>query len=99
MKLDLFDSVDLNKDGKLNVDEYLAYYRGIEAHYTKEYGHWYHLSDDELRESHAHHDFDGNGEITKDEIIWSSNLKTKFFKTMKLTAPMVAIFLEDLSLF
>ena len=40
-----------------------------------------------------------NGEITKDEVMWSSTLKTKFFKTMKLTKPMCAIFLEDLSLF
>jgi len=39
----------------------MAYYRGIESHYKKTYGHWYHLTDDELRESHAHHDFDGNG--------------------------------------
>jgi len=39
----------------------MAYYRGIESHYKKTYGHWYHLTDDELREAHAHHDFDGNG--------------------------------------
>ena len=45
----------------------------------------YHLSDEELKESMDAHDFDGNGLITKDEVLWSRIVKTKFYVTMKLT--------------
>jgi len=32
-----------------------------------------------LCKSHKLHDLDGNGEVTKDEIIWARKLKTKYY--------------------
>ena len=59
----------------------------------------YHLTDEELIESHAAHDFDGSGFITKDEVLWSRKMKGKFYKTMRLTPELKEIFEEDLNLF
>jgi Ca2+-binding EF-hand superfamily protein len=98
-RLDMFDSVDEDNDSKLNVDEYVNYYKAMEAHLREKMGGAYHLSDEELKESHAAHDFDGNGLITKDEVLWSRKMKHKFYKTMKLTADLKHIFKEDLNLF
>ena len=45
----------------------------------------YHLTDEELERSYQAHDLDSNGDITKDEVLWSRTLKSQFYKTMKLT--------------
>jgi hypothetical protein len=52
----------------------------------------YQMSEAELIESHKAHDLDGNGMVTKDEVLWSRRLKGKFFKTMRLTDELKEIF-------
>ena len=44
----MFDVADADNDGKLNVDEYKAYYRLMEDHLKIKMGEAYHLSDKEL---------------------------------------------------
>jgi Ca2+-binding EF-hand superfamily protein len=95
----MFDSVDEDHDSKLNVDEYVNYYKAMEKVLRETMGGAYHLSDEELKVSHAAHDFDGNGKITKDEVLWSRKMKHDFYKTMKLTPDLKHIFKEDLNLF
>jgi len=52
----------------------------------------YQMTEEELLESHKAHDLDGNGRVTKDEVLWSRRLKGKFFKTMRLTDELKEIF-------
>jgi hypothetical protein len=52
----------------------------------------YQMTEAELIESHKAHDLDGNGMVTKDEVLWSRRLKGKFFKTMRLTDELKEIF-------
>jgi len=59
----------------------------------------YQMSEEELIESHKAHDLDGNGMVTKDEVLWSRRLKGMFFKTMRLTEELTEIFTEDLDKF
>lgn len=71
----------------------------MEEKLTKDMGGAYHLSDEELAESHAVHDIDNSGEVTKDEVLWARKLKHNYYKTMKLTPALKAVFEEDLELF
>lgn len=58
----------------------------MEEHLREEMGGAYHLTVEDLEASHAAHDLDGNGLITKDEVLWSRKLKGRFYKTMRLTS-------------
>ena len=58
----------------------------------------FHLDTEEVEKSHSAHDLDGNGFISKDELLWALKMKKEFFKTMCLTDKMRACFLEDLTL-
>ena len=71
----------------------------MEKELTAKIGGAYTLTAEDLENSHAAHDLDGNGEVTKDEVLWSRRMKLEFYKTMKLTDEMVTIFKEDLELF
>jgi len=59
--LEKFDEADVNKDGKLNLEEYKSFYRLMEEKLRKDMGGAYHLTDEQLDASHAAHDLDGNG--------------------------------------
>ena len=98
-RLQLFDDADADKDGRLNKEEFKNFYKAMEAKLTEMVGGAYHLTDEDLENSHAAHDLDGNGHVTKDEVLWSRKIKLMFYMTMKLTKEMVAIFKEDLELF
>ena len=43
----------------------------------------YHLSDEHLAKSHKLHDLDGNGNVTKDEVVWARRLKSRFYAAKK----------------
>jgi Ca2+-binding EF-hand superfamily protein len=58
----------------------------------------YTMTDEELEESFNAHDIDNSGDITKDEVINIRKMKSAFYKTMKLTPAMEAVFKEDLAL-
>jgi len=94
----MFDDADMDKDGKLSLSEYKKYYELMEAHLRSKMGEAYHLSDEELEKSHKAHDFDGNGFISKDEVLWSRKMKTDFYKTMKLSDELLLVFIEDSNL-
>jgi Ca2+-binding EF-hand superfamily protein len=98
-RMKLFDKADVSRDGKLDKKEFIEYYRFMEEKLRNEMGGAYHLTEEELNESHAAHDFDGSGFITKDEVLWSRKMKGKFYKSMRLTKEMSEVFLEDLNLF
>jgi len=60
----------------------------------------YTLTEKMLAKGHKLHDLDGNGTVTKDEIIWARKLKTKYYTfKAKLTKEMGECFSEDLDLF
>jgi len=59
----------------------------------------YHLTDEDLIAGHAAHDFDGNGLITKDEVLWSRKMKSAFYKAGVLTDALAEIFEEDLNMY
>ena len=60
----------------------------------------YHLTDKMMEKSHKLHDLDGNGQVTKDEIVWARKLKTKYYTfKAKLSKEIAACFSEDLDLF
>jgi len=82
----MFDAADADKDGKLNKEEFINFYKMMEAKLSADMGGAYHLTDEDLAASHAAHDLDGNGMITKDEVLWSRKLKGRFYKTMRLTS-------------
>ena len=45
----------------------------------EEYGDYFTYSDDLLELSHKVHDLDGNGFVTKEEVIWAIKLKTRYY--------------------
>jgi len=60
----------------------------------------YTLTDKMMEKGHKLHDLDGNGEVTKDEIVWARKLKTKYYTfKAKLSKEMGECFGEDLDLF
>ena len=74
-----------NLDEHFDKKEFIEYYRFMEEKLRNEMGGAYRLTEEELNESHAAHDFDGSGFITKDEVLWSRKMKGKFYKSMRLT--------------
>jgi len=54
----------------------------MEEKLKKDMGGSYSLTDDQLKVSHSQHDLDGNGEVTKDEIVWARKLKGRFYADM-----------------
>lgn len=73
----------------------------------------YHLSDEHLEKSHRLHDLDGNGNVTKDEVMWARKLKGRYYKSRKsgggsgsgeckkreLTDAIINVYTEDNDLF
>ncbi len=51
-RLKMFDECDENKDGKLDQKEFMAFYRKMEEFLAEKMGGSYHLSEEELIESH-----------------------------------------------
>jgi len=43
----------------------------------------YSLSDEHLAKSHKLHDLDGNGNVTKDEVVWARRLKSRYYAAKK----------------
>jgi hypothetical protein len=72
----------------------------MEVKLTADMGGAYTLTDKMMCKSHKLHDLDGNGEVTKDEIIWARKLKTNYYTfKAKLSKEISACFAEDLDLF
>lgn len=60
----------------------------------------YTLTDGMLAKGHKCHDLDGNGQVTKDEIIWARKLKSRYYRSKRLlTKEIGECFHEDLDLF
>jgi Ca2+-binding EF-hand superfamily protein len=70
----------------------------MEEKLLKDMGGAYTMTDEELEESFNAHDIDNSSDITKDEIINIRKMKSAFYKTMKLTPAMEAVFKEDMDL-
>jgi Ca2+-binding EF-hand superfamily protein len=70
----------------------------MEEKLKKDMGGAYTMTDEELEESFNAHDIDNSGDITKDEIINIRKMKSAFYRTMKLTPAMEAVFKEDMDL-
>ena len=51
----------------------------MEEKLTAVMGGSYHLSDEQLEASFLAHDLDGNGTVTKDEVLWARKMKMRYY--------------------
>jgi len=70
----------------LDAAEWKTFYTEMGALLKKKMGGSYELTDEQMLASHACHDLDGNGKVTKDEVLWARKLKGRWYssQTMKM---------------
>jgi len=59
---------DADHDGMLDAEEWKVFYKAMGEKLKADMGDSYNLTDEQLEASHACHDLDSNGKVTKDEV-------------------------------